>query len=77
MVEENLPQVLRCFRESRHVTLRGLAEQTGFSPSFLSQVENGQASPHSLHFWRQLKPTLSLSSASAFQAAAPRAGSEN
>jgi len=45
MLEENLPQLLRSLRESRHVSLRALAEQTGFSPSFLSQVENGQASP--------------------------------
>jgi transcriptional regulator with XRE-family HTH domain len=45
MLEENLPQVLRGLRESCHVSLRALAEQTGFSASFLSQVENGQASP--------------------------------
>jgi transcriptional regulator with XRE-family HTH domain len=42
---ENLGQSLRRLRESRHISLKLLAEQTGFSASFLSQVENGQASP--------------------------------
>ena len=41
----NLGQSLRRLRESRHISLRVLAEQTDFSASFLSQVENGQASP--------------------------------
>jgi transcriptional regulator with XRE-family HTH domain len=36
---------LRQFREQRKVSLRKLAELTEFSPSFISQVENGQASP--------------------------------
>jgi transcriptional regulator with XRE-family HTH domain len=27
------------------MSLRGLAEKTNFSPSFISQVENGQAPP--------------------------------
>lgn len=42
---ENLGEALRRLRESRHFSLKTLAEQTGFSGSFLSQVENGQASP--------------------------------
>ena len=29
----------------RHVSLRSFAVQTGFSPSFISQMENGQVSP--------------------------------
>jgi transcriptional regulator with XRE-family HTH domain len=45
MPGENLSQSLRSLRESRHVSQRALAEQTGFSASFLSQVENGQTSP--------------------------------
>jgi len=36
---------LRQFREQRRVSLRKLAKLTEFSPSFISQVENGQASP--------------------------------
>ena len=45
MIEENLGHSLRRLREARDITLRTLAEQTGFSASFLSQVENSQASP--------------------------------
>jgi len=45
MSGDNLSQSLRSLREARHISLRALAEQTGFSASFLSQVENGQASP--------------------------------
>jgi transcriptional regulator with XRE-family HTH domain len=41
----NLGQSLRRLRVSRRISLRALAEQTDFSSSFLSQVENGQASP--------------------------------
>jgi quercetin dioxygenase-like cupin family protein len=45
MIEENLGVLVRHLRESRRLSLRSLAEQTGFSAAFLSQVENGQASP--------------------------------
>jgi quercetin dioxygenase-like cupin family protein len=45
MLEENLAQSMRSLRESRHVSLRTLGEQAGFSASFLSQVENGRAFP--------------------------------
>lgn len=36
---------LRDARQTRNLSLRALAEKTGFSASFLSQVELGQASP--------------------------------
>ena len=36
---------LRQLREERRISLRKLAELTEFSASFISQVENGQASP--------------------------------
>jgi len=36
---------VRRLREMRNLTLRAVAEQAGFSASFLSQVENEQASP--------------------------------
>jgi transcriptional regulator with XRE-family HTH domain len=45
MSGDNLSQSLRSLREARHISLRASGEQTGFSASFLSQVENGQASP--------------------------------
>ena len=43
--DERLGEVVRLLRERQHLGLRTLAERTGFSASFLSQVENGQASP--------------------------------
>ena len=45
MVGDTLGDWIRRLREQRNLTLRALAEQTGFSPSFLSQVETGHASP--------------------------------
>lgn len=38
-------ELLRILRERRGLSLRQLATQSGFSPSFISQVEKGQASP--------------------------------
>jgi transcriptional regulator with XRE-family HTH domain len=42
---------IRRLRTDRQVTVRGFAAQTGFSPSFISQLENGQVTPSlgSLH----------------------------
>ena len=45
MIEENLGDCLRRLREQQRISLRALAEQTGFSASFLSQIENSQCSP--------------------------------
>ena len=45
MIEQTLGDALRFFREQRGISLRTLAEQTSVSPSFLSQIENGQCSP--------------------------------
>lgn len=45
MGEADLGGAVRRLREERQLSLRALAERTGFSASFLSQVENGQASP--------------------------------
>jgi transcriptional regulator with XRE-family HTH domain len=43
------PQIIgehiRRLRSKRHVSVRAFAAQTGFSPSFISQLENGQVSP--------------------------------
>jgi transcriptional regulator with XRE-family HTH domain len=43
--QENLGDALRQCRSRQHLSLRSLAQRTGYSPSFLSQVENGQSSP--------------------------------
>jgi transcriptional regulator with XRE-family HTH domain len=45
MSEANLGPAVRRLREAQQLSLRILADRTGFSASFLSQVENGQASP--------------------------------
>ncbi len=43
--EATLGHALRQRRASQRLSLRALAQRTGYSPSFLSQVENGQSSP--------------------------------
>src|ERR1700674_586034 len=45
MIEANLGEAVRRLRKRSRMSLRTLAEKTDFSPSFISQVENGQASP--------------------------------
>ena len=45
MIEIKLGPAIRRLRDGRGLSLRALGEATGFSASFLSQVENGQASP--------------------------------
>jgi transcriptional regulator with XRE-family HTH domain len=42
---------VRQLRSERHISVRAFAAETGFSPSFISQLENGQVSPSlgSLH----------------------------
>lgn len=45
MIESKLGEALRQLRTKQNLSLRSLADRTGFSASFLSQVENGQASP--------------------------------
>ena len=43
--DEHVGEVIRQLRERHHLSIRTLASKSGFSPSFISQVENGQASP--------------------------------
>ena len=43
--EQRVGSMIRALRDERRLSLRTLATKAGFSPSFLSQVENGQASP--------------------------------
>ena len=55
------PQIIgehiRRLRLERHVSVRAFAAQTGFSPSFISQLENGQVSP-SLGSLQKIAETL-------------------
>jgi len=43
--ETNLGERIRRLRAQAGMSVRALASASGFSPSFISQVENGQASP--------------------------------
>jgi len=43
--QEAVGELVRRLREQRGLTLRALGGATGFSPSFLSQLENGLVSP--------------------------------
>ena len=50
---------IRRLRLKRHVSVRTLAAQTGFSPSFISQLENGLVSP-SLGSLQKIAETLGV-----------------
>jgi len=43
--DQRLGKELRRLRQAKHLSIRGLASLLGFSPSFISQVENGLSSP--------------------------------
>lgn len=45
ITESSIGETLQRLRQERELSLRTLASMTGFSASFLSQVENGQTSP--------------------------------
>jgi transcriptional regulator with XRE-family HTH domain len=67
------PQIIgghiRQLRLKRHVSVRTFAAQTGFSPSFISQLENGQVSP-SLGSLQKIAETLGVTLGEFFAAAA-------
>ena len=66
MLAENLGKTLRELRVRQHLSLRNLAGQTGFSPSFLSQIENAQSSP-SLASIEKITAALGVSLSEFFQ----------
>lgn len=70
------PQVIgehiRRLRLKQHVSVRAFAAQTGFSPSFISQLENGQVSP-SLGSLQKIAETLGVTLGEFFAAAASEA----
>jgi transcriptional regulator with XRE-family HTH domain len=59
---------IRRLRLKRHVSLRAFAVQTGFSPSFISQLENGQVSP-SLGSMQKIADALGVTLGEFFAAA--------
>ncbi len=60
---------VRRLRIDKGMSVRTLATQTGFSPSFISQVENGQASP-SINSMERIADTLGVTLGEFFAAAA-------
>ncbi len=45
LIANTLGDAVRSLREGQSLSVRTLAKRSGFSPSFISQVEHGQASP--------------------------------
>jgi len=60
---------VRALRTAAGLSLRSLAERTDFSPSFISQVENGQVSP-SIASMERIAGSLGVSLGEFFAAAA-------
>ena len=68
-----LGEALQRLRNERGLSLRTLAAKAGFSPSFLSQVENSQASP-SIASLERLTSALGVSMAEFFRDLASDSG---
>ncbi len=64
---------VRRLRTEQRTSLRKLAGQTGFSPSFVSQVENGQVSP-SISSMEKIATALGVTMGEFFAAAAQGEG---
>lgn len=56
---QSIGEHIRRLRSDRGLSVRGFAAQTGFSPSFISQIENGQVSP-SLGSLQKIAETLGV-----------------
>jgi transcriptional regulator with XRE-family HTH domain len=66
-IQVQVGELIRELREKRGLSVRTLAAQAGFSPSFISQVENGQASP-SIASLEKIAACLEVTLAEFFQA---------
>src|SRR6185436_2477898 len=64
---------VRTLREQARLSVRALAAQTDFSPSFISQLENGQVSP-SIHSMGKIANVLGVTLGSFFAAIGPGEG---
>ena len=64
---------IRQLRSGAHMSLRALAARTDFSPSFISQVENGLVSP-SINSMQRIAEALGVTLGEFFAAAAHGAG---
>src|SRR6185436_7275479 len=64
---------VRKLREQARLSVRALAAQSDFSPSFISQLENGQVSP-SIHSMEKIANVLGTSLGAFFAAVGPGVG---
>lgn len=71
--QQAVGEQVRLLRTQRGLSLRSLATQTGFSPSFISQLENGQVSP-SISSMERIAATLGVSLVDFFAAASKADG---
>jgi transcriptional regulator with XRE-family HTH domain len=62
---------VRLLRERNGISVRTLAARAGFSPSFISQVENGQASP-SINSLQEICSALGVTLGEFFHAFSPK-----
>ncbi len=65
-----LGKIIRQLRRQRRLSVRGLADKCGFSPSFISQIELGQASP-SIASTERITSALGMSLGEFFQTVTP------
>lgn len=68
--QERVAETVRTLREAKGLSVRTLAASAGFSPSFISQVENGQASP-SISSLERIASVLGVTLAEFFSDSAP------
>jgi len=68
--EIRVGSVIRRLRIRQQLSVRGLADKCGFSPSFISQVELGQASP-SIASTERITSALGVTLGEFFRSAAP------
>lgn len=73
--QEFVGQQVKKLRRRAGITLRGLAAQSGFSPSFISQLENGQVSP-SINSMERLARILGVGLAEFFAGASGADGAQ-
>ena len=71
--QQQVGQHVRRLREQCRFSVRALAARTDFSPSFISQLENGQVSP-SIHSMEKIANALGATLSSFFAAIGPGVG---
>lgn len=71
--QQQVGEHVRRLREQARLSVRALAARTDFSPSFISQLENGQVSP-SIHSMEKIANVLGVTLGAFFAAVGPGEG---